>query len=41
MASAESLDSGKPLKLAANVDVPRAVANLKFFAAHAQHQVKE
>lgn len=32
-----SLDSGKPLKLARNVDIPRAVANLRFFAAAAAH----
>jgi len=29
---AESADSGKPLKLALNVDIPRAVHNLRFFA---------
>jgi aminomuconate-semialdehyde/2-hydroxymuconate-6-semialdehyde dehydrogenase len=28
----ESLDSGKPVKLARSVDIPRAVANLRFFA---------
>ena len=28
-AMAESKDSGKPLKLAQNVDIPRAVANLR------------
>ncbi|MBL8299117.1 MAG: aldehyde dehydrogenase [Rhodanobacteraceae bacterium] len=32
-AQAESRDSGKPLQLARNVDIPRAVANLRFFAA--------
>lgn len=31
-ASAESIDSGKPLKLARTVDIPRAIANLRFFA---------
>lgn len=36
-ALAESLDSGKPLKLATHVDIPRAVANLRFFAAAAAH----
>src|SRR5690348_16943167 len=28
----ESRDSGKPVKLARSVDIPRAVANLRFFA---------
>lgn len=28
----ESRDSGKPVKLARNLDIPRAVANLRFFA---------
>lgn len=32
-AEAESRDSGKPLQLARTVDIPRAVANLRFFAA--------
>ncbi len=32
-AAAESRDSGKPVTLAASVDIPRAVANLRFFAA--------
>ncbi|KGI77718.1 aldehyde dehydrogenase [Oleiagrimonas soli] len=32
-AAAESRDSGKPVALARNVDIPRAVANLRFFAA--------
>jgi len=34
-AQAESRDTGKPLTLAKNVDIPRAVANLRFFAAAA------
>jgi aminomuconate-semialdehyde/2-hydroxymuconate-6-semialdehyde dehydrogenase len=29
---AESIDSGKPVKLARSLDIPRAVANLRFFA---------
>lgn len=29
---AESLDNGKPLKLAKHVDIPRASANIRFFA---------
>jgi aminomuconate-semialdehyde/2-hydroxymuconate-6-semialdehyde dehydrogenase len=32
-AAAESRDSGKPLALALSLDIPRAVANLRFFAA--------
>ncbi|WP_313912973.1 aldehyde dehydrogenase [Tahibacter sp.] len=32
-ALAESRDSGKPLQLARSVDIPRAVSNLRFFAA--------
>ncbi len=34
-AQAESRDGGKPLKLARAVEIPRAVANLRFFAAAA------
>ncbi|KAA2286094.1 aldehyde dehydrogenase [Arenimonas fontis] len=36
-AAAESRDSGKPLSLARTLDIPRAVANLRFFA-HAATQ---
>jgi aminomuconate-semialdehyde/2-hydroxymuconate-6-semialdehyde dehydrogenase len=32
-AAAESRDSGKPLALARSLDIPRAIANLRFFAA--------
>ena len=32
LAEAESIDNGKPLKLASIVDIPRASANLEFFA---------
>ncbi len=35
LARAESTDSGKPIALARSVDIPRAVANLRFFAAAA------
>ena len=35
LAYAESVDSGKPLSLARSVDIPRAIANLHFFAAAA------
>jgi aminomuconate-semialdehyde/2-hydroxymuconate-6-semialdehyde dehydrogenase len=31
-ARAESQDSGKPLKLAASLDIPRAISNFEFFA---------
>ncbi len=34
-ARAESQDTGKPLKLARSLDIPRAIANLRFFAAAA------
>jgi len=34
-AAAESRDVGKPLALARNLDIPRAVSNLRFFAAAA------
>jgi len=36
-ARAESLDTGKPLRLSRDVEIPRAVANLRFFA-HAATQ---
>lgn len=32
LAVAESIDNGKPLSLAKKVDIPRAAANMKFFA---------
>jgi aminomuconate-semialdehyde/2-hydroxymuconate-6-semialdehyde dehydrogenase len=34
--AAESLDNGKPLSLAARVDIPRAVSNFRFFATAIQ-----
>jgi len=36
-ARAESVDNGKPLSLARSVDIPRAVANLRFFATAILH----
>ncbi len=36
-ARAESVDSGKPLSLARTLDIPRAVANLRFFATAVLH----
>lgn len=38
---AESKDNGKPLKLAAHVDIPRAVSNFKFFATGIIHYASE
>ena len=35
LARAESIDSGKPLALARRVDIPRAISNLRLFAAAA------
>ncbi|TZF91000.1 aldehyde dehydrogenase [Cognatilysobacter lacus] len=36
-ATAEARDAGKPLRLARNIEIPRAIANLRFFA-HAATQ---
>lgn len=36
-AAAESRDTGKPVSLARNVDIPRAAANLRFFAGAVLH----
>ena len=40
-AAAESRDVGKPLSLARNLDIPRAVTNLRFFAAAATQFASE
>lgn len=40
-ARAESKDNGKPVTLARSVDIPRAVANLKFYAAAASQFASE
>jgi aminomuconate-semialdehyde/2-hydroxymuconate-6-semialdehyde dehydrogenase len=37
LAELESIDTGKPVKLAATVDIPRAVLNLRFFAGAVRH----
>ena len=37
MAQVESEDSGKPLSLARRIDIPRAVANFRFFAGAVRH----
>lgn len=34
----ESLDTGKPVSLARNVDIPRAISNFRFFAGAVRHQ---
>lgn len=40
-AQAESRDNGKPVSLARSVDIPRAVANLRFYAAAATQFASE
>jgi aminomuconate-semialdehyde/2-hydroxymuconate-6-semialdehyde dehydrogenase len=40
-AEAESLDNGKPVKLAKAVDIPRAVDNFHFFATAIEHFASE
>ncbi len=40
-ALAESRDSGKPLALARTLDIPRAIANLRFFASAAEQFASE
>lgn len=39
--AAESRDNGKPLSLAAHVDIPRAVSNFHFFATAVEHVSSE
>jgi len=41
LALAESIDQGKPVSLARAVDIPRAVANFKFYATAAMHTSNE
>jgi aminomuconate-semialdehyde/2-hydroxymuconate-6-semialdehyde dehydrogenase len=41
LALAESIDQGKPLKLAKAVDIPRASSNMSFFATGAMHFASE
>src|SRR5690554_5766635 len=38
---AESKDNGKPIKLARQVDIPRAISNFKFFATGIQHYASQ
>lgn len=40
-ARAESIDTGKPLSLATNLDIPRAAANFRFFATAILHTAAE
>ncbi len=41
LAMAESVDNGKPVKLAQHVDIPRASANMRFYATAIQHFASE
>ncbi len=41
LSRAESMDSGKPIALARSLDIPRAVANMRFFAAAASQFASE
>ncbi|CAN5173546.1 aldehyde dehydrogenase [soil metagenome] len=41
LALAESIDNGKPVSLARMVDIPRAVANFKFYATASMHTASE
>lgn len=40
-ARAEAIDNGKPISLARQVDIPRAIANLEFYAAACHHFASE
>lgn len=41
LALAESTDNGKPVSLARAVDIPRAIANFRFYATAAMHTASE
>lgn len=41
LALAESIDNGKPVKLAEHVDIPRAASNIRFFATAILHYASE
>lgn len=41
LASAESIDNGKPVTLASRVDIPRAAANMRFYASAIQQFTSE
>jgi aminomuconate-semialdehyde/2-hydroxymuconate-6-semialdehyde dehydrogenase len=38
LAALESADTGKPLSLAKRIDIPRAIANFRFFAGAVRHE---
>jgi aminomuconate-semialdehyde/2-hydroxymuconate-6-semialdehyde dehydrogenase len=40
-AGAESRDTGKPISLASNIDIPRAISNFRFFASAASQFASE
>lgn len=41
LALAESIDNGKPVSLASHVDIPRASANIRFYATAVMHYASE
>jgi aminomuconate-semialdehyde/2-hydroxymuconate-6-semialdehyde dehydrogenase len=41
LALAESIDNGKPVKVALNLDIPRASANMRFYATGSMHLATE
>ena len=41
LAEAEARDNGKPVSLAAHVDIPRAEKNLRFYATGIQHYASQ
>jgi aminomuconate-semialdehyde/2-hydroxymuconate-6-semialdehyde dehydrogenase len=41
LAAMESQDSGKTIKMATNVDIPRSVANFRFFAGQLRHDEQQ
>jgi aminomuconate-semialdehyde/2-hydroxymuconate-6-semialdehyde dehydrogenase len=41
LAVAESIDNGKPVSLARMIDIPRAMANFRFYATAAMHTANE
>jgi aminomuconate-semialdehyde/2-hydroxymuconate-6-semialdehyde dehydrogenase len=41
LAEIESFDNGKPLHVARNIDIPRSISNIRFFATAILHQSSE
>ncbi|HKX84387.1 MAG TPA: aldehyde dehydrogenase, partial [Pyrinomonadaceae bacterium] len=41
LATAESIDNGKPVSLARSLDIPRAASNFRFYATAAMHTANE